>query len=335
MDMQNVQASIDKTYTLDRMSAQERIDYDRVLGQLEKEMAERALSRFEAAKQSGIPAPTLNPWMDGTTKGNYAAATKRVQDWLNTLDGDREVLPETQGLKRPGYIETIASKKIMTTLRYTRAAGTMALITCGTGMGKTTTAEHYADNHANVIFITLDPLECTATAIRREIAYLAKAERERGQSLTLAIGKALTDGKKSLIIIDEAQYLKERTLNMLRSLNDKYGIGLALLGNEDIFKRLRVTASQQGAGQIQSRFSKRVFEMTPIERDIATYIDAWGITDAKCRELLMVIGRKTGSLRQVCATIEGADIVARGSNREITAELLRKTWFERTTETLK
>jgi len=184
--------------------------------------------------------------------------------------------------------------------------------------------------------VVLSPLTYAPFALQREIADAAGVEYQRGMTRLQLIGKHLSEGgKRSLIIIDEAQYLKEKSINVLRYLYDIHGVGLAFLGNEDIFRRLTVTSSREGAGQVQSRFGMRLHELRPCDDDIRAYLDAWGITDADIRSFLLVLGRKTGALRQIAETLQSCMTAVAGSGKTLTVDMLRDAWLRRSGEILK
>ena len=59
-----------------------------------------------------------------------------------------------------------------------------------------------------------------------------------------------------MIIIDEAQHLTVRALNHIRCLADESGIGICLIGNEDVYSKLKGTGKADFA-QLFSRIGMR------------------------------------------------------------------------------
>jgi Uncharacterized ATPase, putative transposase len=334
METANEQAT--KT-TLDKMPPSERNAYDVALSRLNTIMADHGLSRYDVSQRSGIPAPTLNPWMEGITKGSYPNTTRKVEAWIQTLDDAEKAKPaEPKGIKRPAFVETQVSREIFTSLTFAQSSGVMVSGTYGTGMGKTSAAEEFAATRSNVIYIVASPLTSSAAALQAELVDATGFVPVPGVPRMKALGRYLSDGgKKSLIIIDEAQHLKSRAIDSVRYLRDVHKVGLAFLGNGILARKLDLSASPDEAGQVQSRFRRRKVILRPIAADVAAYIDAWGISDPKIRELLTVIGMKTGSLRQISETLESALTAAQVLNCDLTPELIRDAWHDRTAEKLK
>lgn len=77
-------------------------------------------------------------------------------------------------------------------------------------------------------------------------------------------------GSGRLIVIDEAQHLTKKTLEHIRSIADEAGIGVCLVGNEEVFSRLKGSGKADFA-QIFSRVAIRraVFTATVKEAGIA------------------------------------------------------------------
>lgn len=322
--------------TLHKMTEDARLQYEEVHALLLEFMQQQVMTRYQVTVKSGISAGTLNPWLDGTTKGNYANTTKAVRDFLTSMDDKSAVEEAAQGeFKKPKFIETQISKRILAALAYAQNTPSMVSVTIGTGMGKTTTAKHFCSTRANVLYVPISPDTCAAYALRRELIDAAGLHQTRMKSMIKTLGEHMSQGdRRSLIIIDEAQYLPEKSINSLRYLYDVYGIGLAFIGNQDIGKKLALSSSTQGVGQIQSRFGLRLNMLKPDQADIDSYLDAWQIIDPEMRSIFTVLAGKTGAFRQVDETLQQAVTQAAGLKTPLTADIVRNAWRNRSNETL-
>lgn len=59
-----------------------------------------------------------------------------------------------------------------------------------------------------------------------------------------------------MIIIDEAQHLTVRALNHLRCISDESGVGICLIGNDDVYRKMKGSGKADFA-QLFSRIGMR------------------------------------------------------------------------------
>lgn len=335
--MENVKTQVktEKLSTLDKMTVEERADYDAVLTELKTYMDASGKQAKNIYKESGIPAATLYPWLDGTTTGNYQNATERVRKWLNSLKDNEGIEEKKVKWKRPDFVETDTARAIIAGLGYAQSQAVMVSLTYGTGMGKSTAALHFKNTRANVHYILLNQTNARPARLVEKILNTLGIERQRKTDPWETIHAHLAaTTPKSLLIFDEGQYLNEKGLNDIRYLYDvKPSVGIALLGNSDLSKKIALTTSLQGAGQVQSRFRLRKINLKPNAQDINIYLDAWGITKPELRKVLTSVGMKVGSLREISETLESAFSRIKDGN-DLTPEIIRRAWQDRSAENL-
>jgi len=112
----------------------------------------------------------------------------------------------------------------------------LAMVTGPAGRGKTEWAKHYATNSTAVY---LPPLNIrTATMLLREIAFeLGEVRPARSETCLAVIAEGLGKERR-LIIIDEADLLEMRVLEMLRNLNERLGCPVLLIGEDNLKARV-------------------------------------------------------------------------------------------------
>ncbi|WP_155481415.1 AAA family ATPase [Rhodoplanes serenus] len=288
-------------------------------------------SKSEVSRRSAVPLGTLSPWYDGTYTGQLGAVTERVEKWLAAIEEVRSraaTIPEA-----PGYVPTPTSQAVIDTLLYAQMMPEMVIVTLGAGMGKTTTARHFADTRPNVFVVTMRPTTANPHSMLQELAAaLDVSERNPGR-LDRSIGQRLKrNGRHTLLIVDEAQNLSDLSINQLRYFLDEYGCGIALLGNDEVFSRFGRGEPKPGHGQIHRRIGKRVHRLSPQTADVEALLDAWSIEDGEARRLLHGIAKKPGALGQVDKTIRLAAMLAAGGGQPLAVDHVRAAWADRSGE---
>lgn len=288
----------------------------------------RGLSRPAIAKEAGVSAGVLYPWLDGTYKGSFANVTKSMRKWLNASDARVET--RATMLREPDYVETPTAREVMSGLMYAQNAPGIALITLGPGMGKTTCSKEYIARTPHAFRVVMRPSTGSVHSMLREIASaLGVVERDPGK-LARAIGDKLKrNGRHTLLIVDEAQNLSESAVNELRYFHDEYGAGIAMLGNEDIHARYGGLTPREGYGQIHRRIGFRMRRMQPGASDIDAFVDAWQLEDSDAVKITRAIGKKPGALGQIKETLKLASVLAGGRGAALTAEDIRRAWINR------
>lgn len=282
------------------------------------------LSMGEVARASGVPQGTLNPWYHGAYTGNYEAVTARLRRYLAAAAESAAVaaaLPEA-----PGFVETPTARELIEALVYAQSLPEIAVVTLAAGCGKTTVARHFAATRPHVTLVTMRPSTAGRGAMLAEIAAALDVTERNPVRLDRAIGARLArSSRNTLLIVDEAQHLTDEAVNQLRFFHDEVGCGLALLGNEAVWRRwaARPERDRDGLAQIQSRIGYRILRRGPQAGDAEAICDAWGIEGAEVRRAALALARLPGALRTLVKTLQLAALDAAGRGGAITAEGLR------------
>lgn len=302
------------------------VDSDDLRRRVSVEAEEYGLTQKQIVKESGVSpsgsTSAFNQWLKGRYAGDNASLEAKLWRWLEARRERRmsaASMPEP-----PEWVDTPTSKKVCAALSYAQMAGVMAAIYGGAGVGKTKSCEHYAAKTPNVWHVELaadagGPSEClreiclvmgitpsgNASALRREIVARAK-------------------GSNGLLIIDEAQFMKPRTLEIMRGIWRQGGIGVALVGNETVYIQLSGGRRAAEFAQLFSRISKRQRLNRPMSGDVNSLLDAWGISGQEERKLLTEIAGKPGLLRGMTETLRLASMFAGG--KKVKSEHIRAAW---------
>lgn len=286
------------------------------------------LTKTQVASRANMPLGTFSPWYDGTYQGNYPNQAAKIRAFI--LAHEEAQAAARDAVAEPEWVETPTAAKVMMALTYAQQAPAMVLVTLGPGMGKTTAAERFAATRPHAYLVTMRPSTGSIHSMLGEIAEELDVVERNPAKLPKEIGRKLKrNGRRTLLMIDEAQNLTEKAVNELRHFLDKYGCGIALLGNEDVHSRFGGTLPKDGYGQVQRRIGMRVHQLKPKAEDIDTFVAAWGLQDEDVIRLLKVIGNKPGALGQITETIKLASIHASGYGRPISAADVRLAWMNR------
>lgn len=309
---------------------------ERVAWQVTAEkMRETALAngwtKARVAREAAIPESTLSSWFSGTYGPTTQNVTLKVQRWLEAHGEALKV--DGRYASGPDYVATPTSKKIMTALRFAHQASEFCVITLAAGLGKTATCREYARITPNVFMATMRPQTATLHGMLVELCRVFDLSQNNPAKLDTAIGEALKrKGAKCLLIIDEAQNLADRSVDQLRYFLDAYSCGIALVGNEEVYRRFGGGSDKPAYSQINRRVGFRIRQMKPQRDDVTMILNAWKIDDRDCRRLLAAIGQKGGGLGQITKTIQLASMGAIGEGKPMSADHIREAWSNRSVE---
>lgn len=302
--------------------------------QLRELAGSESWSKSEVARRADIPLGTLSAWYDGTYGGRYDTTTQRVE---NFIAARMAAIEATRGLpEAPAFMQTRLSRELITAFTYAQMVPTMAIVTVGSGMGKSITAKSYAATRPHVTHLELSPSSTRPYTMLAEIAEALGIDCRDTGKLKGVISNALKrDGHHALLIIDEAQNLSEEGINELRHFRDVASCGLVLLGNEEGRTPYAARDPRHASAQVSRRIGHRLSVMKPYDEDVAQFIGAWGLRDEDAIQIAHKIARMPGAFGALSETIIMAGIIAAGNEREITGSDLRAAWANRGAGVLK
>ena len=220
-------------------------------------------------------------------------------------------------------------------LAWAQVTPDMVMITVDAGQGKTMACRQYVAARSHAYMITMSPHTRTVHGMLVDLAAELDVVQHNPAKLTRAIGKRLQrTGAGTLLIVDEAQNLKDEAIDQLRHFVDMYDCGVALVGNTEIYSRFHKRSDGPSYAQIKRRIGMRLKRTKPRVEDLHALIDAWGMTDDETRKVLVGIGMKDGALGQIDKTMKLAAIRAAGAGTTITAEHVRAAWSNRDVEAM-
>jgi DNA transposition AAA+ family ATPase len=284
-------------------------------------MAKEGLSQAAIAKRAGMAAATFSAWLNDSYAGNNAKIADDVETYLKaqTARAQMVVVP-----KLP-FTSTPSAKRMMTMLEHAQFLPDIVVIAAGAGVGKTTTIKHYRDTHPNVYLLTGSPSVTKARHLLEYLAEMLAVSETTPHRIARAVANKLRD-TGALLIVDEAQFLAPGGVEQLRSLYDSAEIGVALVGNEEVWSKLDGGGRKAVFAQVFSRIGMNLTIPRPTDSDINAILDGNSIEDMEQRQLLRRIASKPGALRGLEKTLRVARMLAVGGAAELNREHIRAAW---------
>ncbi len=145
---------------------------------LQTVLTEQCLSQADAAKRIGCGATALSRWLNGKYTGDNAALEAKVCQWLEDQACQTAFLPS----EGADWIETPTARQIGMAIAYAHLSRDIAVVCGGAGVGKTITAQHYAQTRPNCWVCTMVPSFASAPACLKALLFaLAPSQRADGR----------------------------------------------------------------------------------------------------------------------------------------------------------
>ncbi|UCV08475.1 AAA family ATPase [Dechloromonas denitrificans] len=221
---------------------------------------------------TGLDTHQLKDLLEGrplSTWGNVDdESIAALADWLKEADRP----PEDDA----AYAVTPTFQSLQNLLATAHQDRLLLAITGTWGIGKTQAAQYYAASHPRThtrpgaVRIQFDSTDCKPVAALEKIrdAMGANPGSHRRGNVMNAIGAALRPG--DFLILEECQRLGE-ALDVICSLHDDFGVGIAMIGNPDL--SAAVFGKKTTFGALASRACRFDFPATTPE-DVEAWL-AW------------------------------------------------------------
>lgn len=216
-------------------SATKNSEHSRALAaELEQCMAERGFTQAAVGRAIGFSDSALSQWRSGKYKGDVKGLEHAITGFLQR---ERERAGSRKLQLR--FVMTGTAAKIFEAARMCHLDGEIGVVVGPAGVGKTTAIKEYAASNSDVLLVEAD-LGYTArdlfAELHRKCGFdgLGSINRMKDE----VIEKLRDSGR--LIIIDEAEHLPVRALDLVRRINDKAGVGILFCGLHRFMENLRL-----------------------------------------------------------------------------------------------
>lgn len=266
------------------------MDYGKTQERIKGYMERTGCSQGAFARRAGIAESSFSKFLAGT----YINMTKIANQADEFLDKEEQRC-QVVSSGDLGFARTTISEKVMGVLEYCNIQRSLGVIYGDAGIGKTFTAKNWAEGRSDVYFVTVSPAFSKAKSFLRLLAKALRIEVTGTiDCQMLDILEKLSENDK-MIIVDEAQCLDKKTLEIIRSINDATGTAIVLIGNEVVYSKM-LGKRQAEFAQLFSRISMRNHLLT----DFFNLEDmklVFGEVEEEVAEYLLTIAQSKYGLR--------------------------------------
>ncbi len=198
--------------------------------------AKSGMNQTMLARGIGVSPASISMYLNN----NYAEKGGKYE----TIEPKIEAFLEVQESKARreelvlGFVSTKTTRRISEVMRDAHEAGDTVVIYGQAGLGKTQAVKNYCEKNPAAILIEANP-SFTALVLMRKLAAAAKVSTVGSlNDLFESVSDRLRDSGR-LIVVDEAENLPLRALEIIRRLHDDTGCGLVLSGMPRLVANLR------------------------------------------------------------------------------------------------
>jgi DNA transposition AAA+ family ATPase len=300
-----------------------------------RELSEPPIPWSLLAKETEIPAGTLQPFCAGTYQGKNENVARKVFQFRQSIE--QQTMRQSKLPTNPGYFDTKTSIRMMELLEIAHM-GRITVCGTGPGTGKTMTVNEYADRAQPVWVATMKPSTTLLLPMIMEVHKALAIEPRRmhtADASRLVIQRI--KGRRGLLVIDEANWMSLESIEELRNWHDETGVGICLLGNEELPQSIKSGRKRDQLARLLSRIANMHEQRHPERDDVRSFCDAWGIEQPDIRNYLEKIActPDSGGLRECKQLIEAGSMLAAADGRGLSISDLRDVQMTRATRWIK
>lgn len=212
-----------------------------------KSQTDNGFNQRSMANALGIAQSTLSALRSDTYTGNIIKMKNKIVNYLQR-EKDKTDSPK----REMPFIRTRAAENIFNIARQCHLDGEIGVVTGDAGFGKTVALKEYAKKYSDTILVEAD-LGYSARILFRELLREVNIElfAHLHDMFDAFVNKVRGTGK--LIIVDEAEHLPYKALELVRRINDKAHVGVLLVGMPILLNNLM--GKKQQYRQLYSRVS--------------------------------------------------------------------------------
>ncbi len=284
--------------------------------QLRQIKEKRDLSLAELSRAMNVSSSALSQWMNETYKGDNNRIEEAVKAYLAREEA-RSRAPKVE----IGFLETSVFTEFLAMCASCHNDGLIGVFTAPPGLGKTEACKEYIRRYPDSILIE-------ANLGLREWKLFCNLSKSLGlthqgsgvQDLFEGVVSKLQDSGR-LIIVDEAEYLPYRSLELLRRVHDMAGVGIVLAGLPRLIENLKGKRNEYA--QLYSRVGwwGRVKGLTP---DDARMIVERAVPEASARLTKLFHETSRGNARHLSMLLRRSVEMASANDMEVNPEVVQR-----------
>lgn len=273
------------------------------------------------AQEVGLSSSTINLWLNEKYNGNNNKIEKTIAAFVKR-EMDRSDLEEFE----VRYVETRNSRIILQNCRHAQLSRKIVVITGESGYGKTTGLEHYCELNPGCLYLEVNPA-FNAQYLIKEICIALGISATGSMDAMVKEIIAVLKGTRRLIIIDQAELLNVRSLDLLRCIHDQTRVGKSPDGIGIVFAGLpRLVENIRGKhNEFAYQFTRvRHVKLTPLQpEDIRPIVEAYLGDDAD--DVFPIFAEESRRNARTLANLIGDSMrVVHKTKEKITEKIIRE-----------
>jgi len=283
--------------------------------QVKSFLEDREWSMSTLARSAGISKATLSQYMSASYPGDVDKIRTKLSGVM-TRENDKLSEP----VRVMGFVETSVSTRVFKIAHSCHIYCEIGVCYSAAGLGKTESVREYARQNPDVILIEADP-GYTAKILFQELRdSVGGSSRTNLHDIFVDCCQRLKNSGR-LLIIDEAEQLPYKALEMLRRLHDKTGIGILLVGMPRLISNLSGMKGEYA--QLYSRVGIATKLLPITEKDASNIIDVMlpGCSDKIKGAFYKEVA---GNTRRLCKMITRSQAIAHKNKMDVSEDVIRR-----------
>ena len=292
---------------------------ERAIRGLTAYISDNDVSQSAAARDIGRGKSTISQFLSGSYTGDTEGVARDVLSFLER-EYERHARPSIQGRT---VVETKAYSRIQSVARMAHQERDIAVVIGDAGVGKTLALEAYeAEHNASTLRLEVGP-EYTTKGLCQA---LHRATGGGGRGTIYSLMQDIYDklrGTDKLVIIDQAEILPTRALELCRRLHDVCNVAVLLAGMPRLLANLQ--GSRGELLQLYSRvgFKARVNQAT--DEDLRKLVEALVPRTTDVEAVAQAVAAITRNTRIACKLLKRSGHVAEMNDmREVSPAVVQK-----------
>ncbi|WP_449543620.1 AAA family ATPase [Enterobacter ludwigii] len=199
----------------------------------------------KVATKTGLSTAVISQYINGVYNGSIANVEAALADFISREE-DRAKRREVKEC----FVKTQLAGLVLGLISNTHMDGDIGVIYGPAGMGKSMALREYAATNKGVILIEADPGYTAKVLLQELCARLGVKKTGNIHELSEECIQAL-NGTGWVILVDEAELLPYRALEVLRRIHDRSGVAIVLAGMPRLLINLK--GSRGEFAQLYSR----------------------------------------------------------------------------------
>ncbi|ECN1279258.1 AAA family ATPase [Salmonella enterica subsp. enterica serovar Typhimurium] len=288
-----------------------------LITQLKDVMERRGYTQTHVARAIGRTHPVVNQFLQGKYRGDVADIEERISAFVS-----RELEKEKNRRIKARFVTTAMAAKGLEVLAYAHQECEICVLYGAAGLGKTMVLREYAARNRDAVLIEADPGYTARTLLEELCRQLGVKVRGNIHELIDACVRELRDSGR-LLMVDEAELLPYRALEVLRRLHDKAGIGIVLAGMPRLLINLKGRRGE--FAQLYSRVALALNLGDTLTRDDFQQIATDLIPEAASPEISDALyARSLGNARRLFKLARGVYRICDISDASVSVQAIDK-----------